>query len=181
MQIFARLSPQDWSSALARLDGGRPPDATFTRQNSRTGSGCAFRLPGRVQGRFTAQFAQPLNSALSAKASACTATCQVYVCRGCRGLAGYFCVVLMRVGALPIGHRYSDQQLTPSETHTRAPAGWILASLILILSPVSGFSASGSRRTCCQHSMPGYALGLRPRPNTAGAHWVRKPPNCGFC
>ena len=43
------------------------------------------------------------------------------------------CVDLLRVGAFPIGRARSDQQLASSETHARALAGCILASLIFIL------------------------------------------------
>ena len=39
------------------------------------------------------------------------------------GQGGVLGVVLLRVGAFPIGRARSDQQLASSETHARAPAG----------------------------------------------------------
>ena len=50
-----------------------------------------------------------------------------------KGQGGVLGVVLLRVGAFPIGRARSDQQLASSETHARAPAGCVLASLIFIL------------------------------------------------
>ena len=41
---------------------------TLTRQNSGTGSGCEFRLPGRVQGRFAAHWLNRSTRHFSAKA-----------------------------------------------------------------------------------------------------------------
>ena len=55
---------------------------------------------------------------------------RAYVCGGCQGPGGVLGVVLLRVGAFPIGRARSDQQLASSETHSRAPAGCVLASLI---------------------------------------------------
>ena len=58
---------------------------------------------------------------------------RAYVCGGCQGPGGVLGVVLLRVGAFPTGRARSDQQLASSETHARAPAGCVLASLIFIL------------------------------------------------
>ena len=40
-----------------------------------------------------------------------------------KGQVGVLGVVLLRIGAFPIGRARSDQQLASSETHARAPAG----------------------------------------------------------
>ena len=40
-----------------------------------------------------------------------------------KGQGGVLGVVLLRVGAFPIGRARSDQQLASSETHARAPVG----------------------------------------------------------
>ena len=50
-----------------------------------------------------------------------------------KGQGGVLCVDLLRVGAFPIGRARSDQQLASSETHSRAPAGCVLALLIFVL------------------------------------------------
>ena len=100
---------------------------------------------------------------------------------GLSRVRGVFCVLIccVLVHAFPIGRARSDQQLASSETHSRAPAGCVLALLIFVLMAcVWDFwfpprwhagcmpTCRKTRQTCAC----AWAMGLRPEPGSATGH-----------